>query len=86
MQCLHGVEGMPYICLYVDASDRQLLKRRANETTHDWDDVTYDAALARQMKSVAEQVHKENPCRGVWCVPGDRAIVWYKGCCGDGTK
>ena len=52
------------------------LKRRANAATRGWDDVVEDDSLRKQMEYVATRLTKEDPCHGVWCVRGDRAVVW----------
>ena len=52
------------------------LKRRVNTATRGWDDVVEDDSLRKQMVCVATRLAKEDPCRGLWCVHGDRAVVW----------
>lgn len=52
------------------------LKRRANEVTRGWDDAVQDDSLRGQMESVAARLAREDPCRGVWNVHGERAVVW----------
>ena len=52
------------------------LKRRVNDSTRGWDDVTGDSSLIEQMNAVAARLVSDDPARGVWCVEGERAVVW----------
>ena len=52
------------------------LKRRANQLTRTWDDITEDATLRAQLDYVAERLSSDDPARGAWCVEGDGVVVW----------
>ncbi|KAF0310060.1 hypothetical protein FJT64_018880 [Amphibalanus amphitrite] len=52
------------------------LKRRVNQMTRAWDDVTDDAALRAQLDYVAGRLNGDDPARGTWCVEGDAMAVW----------
>ncbi|XP_043240078.1 uncharacterized protein LOC122390810 [Amphibalanus amphitrite] len=52
------------------------LKRRVNELTRGWDDITDDAALRVQMDCIASRLASDDPARGVWCVDGDEVVAW----------
>ena len=52
------------------------LKRRVNELTKGWDDVIEDSSLAGQMDAISARLAADDPARGVWCVEGERAVVW----------
>ena len=52
------------------------LKRRVNDVTRGWDDVTSDETLQKQISHVAARVAAQDPAHGPWNVQTDRAVVW----------
>ena len=52
------------------------LKRRVNDVTRGWDDVTRDETLQKQISHVAARVAAQDPAHGPWNVQTDRAVVW----------
>ncbi|XP_043232536.1 uncharacterized protein LOC122386889 [Amphibalanus amphitrite] len=52
------------------------LKRRVNDVTQGWDDITYDGVLQKQISHVAARVASHDPAHGLWSVRSDRAVVW----------
>ena len=52
------------------------LKRRVNEVTRGWDDLTDDSVLRKQMDHVWARLEECDPVRGSWCVSGLAAVVW----------
>lgn len=51
-----------------------------------------DDSLRKHLEYVATQLVKDDPCRGLWCVHCDRAVVRTvassrrRGCCGDAAR
>lgn len=52
------------------------VKRRVNDVTIGWDDVVEDSSLSEQMDAISTRLAADDPARGVWCVEGERAVVW----------
>uniref|UniRef100_A0A5S6Q5M4 Integrase catalytic domain-containing protein n=1 Tax=Trichuris muris TaxID=70415 RepID=A0A5S6Q5M4_TRIMR len=53
-----------------------LVKRKANNASTSWDDRISDESLETLLQEISARVKKEDPVRGRWDVPGNRARIW----------